>query len=621
MRPRYHKSSAFRGRRGRRRRGPAPGLCAALAAVLLVLAGAGSSAAQESWQRARVILTSGSDTADLRLVSGGRIVHAVFELQSGDPADVRVAFEDGRLHLGQSTFNAILGRTMSARFDLILAGLEPGAAVTWELERSYPRSVRAELFNFNQILPLQLTALDGPGSYSLAADPFRSGGPIGPPAPAAPPKLLAFYYPWYELAHWNSPMMADGPEPPYASGQRKTMRRHLAWSEMAGIDALISSWWGSGDATDVRFARLLDEARSTAVQLTIYFETLGARFASPAQIVEQLEYVLSTYSPSPAFLRHQGRPVIFLYAAEAVPRESGFSALETWSAIRARLAADGFDPILIGDTLDPAYLAVFDGLHSYAAGVVLPVDALAAIYAAVGERVRADHLLRGPGAARKLWLPGILPGYDDRLLGRPSPIVVPRAGGAAYAATFAAAAASAPDWITITSFNEWWENSQIEPGVNHGGAELHRTREWRYRLAQPASAALPLLVATTDEGSYQAGDRWRLLLSASNEGPARSVDLLLGVYLADGRFLLFENGLARAVDADPNDPGTFVPVVHQVTLSAGLRTAPETLLELTLPNLPPGLGYVVSGVYQAGSLGTPNPVPLAPLLATPFRIK
>jgi len=59
-----------------------------------------------------------------------------------------------------------------------------------------------------------------------------------------------------------------------------------------------------------------------------------------------------------------------------------------------------------------------------------------------------------------------------------------RRNGATYRATLDGAAASDPDWILITSWNEWWENTHIEPSVNFGDQYLQITREFAARWKQ-----------------------------------------------------------------------------------------------------------------------------------------
>ena len=77
-----------------------------------------------------------------------------------------------------------------------------------------------------------------------------------------------------------------------------------------------------------------------------------------------------------------------------------------------------------------------------------------------------------------------MPGWDDSIgltspscptyrMGNPQPVVVERRDGATYRETFAAAMASHPDWILITSFNEWVEGHQTEPSTCYGDPDLY----------------------------------------------------------------------------------------------------------------------------------------------------
>jgi glycoprotein endo-alpha-1,2-mannosidase len=79
----------------------------------------------------------------------------------------------------------------------------------------------------------------------------------------------------------------------------------------------------------------------------------------------------------------------------------------------------------------------------------------------------------GPG---KISTVTIIPGYDDRSTGRPPPRpVTNRWGGEVYRALWQAAIAARPDWVLITSWNEWHEGSEIEPSVEYGSLLLDET--------------------------------------------------------------------------------------------------------------------------------------------------
>ena len=82
----------------------------------------------------------------------------------------------------------------------------------------------------------------------------------------------------------------------------------------AGIQAGIASWWGQGSATDGRIPLLLANAGDT-FKWTLYYEPEGTGDPTVAQIQADLDYILANYASSPAFLRVNGKPVIFVYAS------------------------------------------------------------------------------------------------------------------------------------------------------------------------------------------------------------------------------------------------------------------------------------------------------------------
>jgi hypothetical protein len=65
-------------------------------------------------------------------------------------------------------------------------------------------------------------------------------------------------------------------------------------------------------------------------------------------------------------------------------------------------------------------------------------------------------------------LPSVGPGYDGRRAGE-APVGRGRRRGATYDALWTAALAAAPDAVSVTSFNEWGEGTQIEPAAARPG--------------------------------------------------------------------------------------------------------------------------------------------------------
>ena len=59
--------------------------------------------------------------------------------------------------------------------------------------------------------------------------------------------VMALYYPWYDVSTWESGIAADYPLLPYESWERDAIERHVGWAKGAGIDALVSAWYGPRD--------------------------------------------------------------------------------------------------------------------------------------------------------------------------------------------------------------------------------------------------------------------------------------------------------------------------------------------------------------------------------------
>jgi Glycosyl hydrolase family 99 len=108
---------------------------------------------------------------------------------------------------------------------------------------------------------------------------------------------------------------------------------------------------------------------------------------------------------------------------------------------------------------DLAYIATlgvrdFDGIYTYDF-----ITYRGASFGRICAEAHAVHLLCAPSVG---------PGYDGLRAGEPPPIR-PRRNGVTYDELWAAAIAARPDVVTITSFNEWGEGTQIEPArPRHG---------------------------------------------------------------------------------------------------------------------------------------------------------
>ncbi len=306
---------------------------------------------------------------------------------------------------------------------------------------------------------------------------------VAQPAHADGPLALAFYYAWFDENSWSPDQVPDFPTPRYASRDRGTIERHVSQAQSAGIDALVQSWWGPGNPTDDNFRTLLDVAKAKGFRAAVDFELTSPFYGgNRAAIVNGLRSLIQTYTGHPAYLRWNGKPVIFFWKQTML-------SVADWNAIRNEVDP-GRTTIWIAEGDNAAYLSQFDGHHLYSiAWAADPAPQLVKW----GGRVRS--------AGDKLWVATVMPGYDDtKLAGQRSGVFRrDRANGAYYRETFRGARESGADWVIITSFNEWPEGTYIEPSEAYGDFYLKLTgqliREWKSGAAVPPPPSDPRPVA------------------------------------------------------------------------------------------------------------------------------
>ncbi len=295
-------------------------------------------------------------------------------------------------------------------------------------------------------------------------------------ARAGQKEVLAFYYGWYGVAarsgqdiHWQgidttARTIANCPDypqdGPYDSLDPAVIRRQVQQAKAAGITGFIASWWGQKDRTDQQFPLLL--AAAGGLKIAPYLETATNADALAADIA----YLLKRYGKHRAWLRLNGKPVIFIF--DRVIQALGKAG---WKAAHAKVAGKA---VFVGPANDLVEIndrrKDFDALHIYSMQFPLSQPhgtdpaALAAFY----------HDWVAVQKGLKVTTATVMPGYDDHLLPdrtgkRP---IVDRANGQVFRTLWQAALGARPDWVLVVSFNEWQEASQVEPSRSFGDREL-----------------------------------------------------------------------------------------------------------------------------------------------------
>ena len=288
------------------------------------------------------------------------------------------------------------------------------------------------------------------------------------------PRLYAFFYPWYQLDYWDSEIIRDEPAARYDSSETETIAAQISSAQKAGIDGFISSWWGPGHKTDTNLKTLLQLSTEKRFKTFIYFETLEGetqQALDETTIQTWLDYAITNYGSHPAYLKYEGKPVIAIWMAEAVLSSS-------WARVFAALRAENKEAFYIGSGLD-GDLELFDALHIYG---IQEYDSPKKFFAKQSRHPNFLQLLTDT-ASKRLWIATVEPGYDDTLLPGRVGYIRARDQGVYYRSTWQAAVASRPDWIFITSWNEYWENTHIEASKNYGKTYLqitrHEARKWK----------------------------------------------------------------------------------------------------------------------------------------------
>jgi glycoprotein endo-alpha-1,2-mannosidase len=274
-------------------------------------------------------------------------------------------------------------------------------------------------------------------------------------AAAGDVRVSAFYYPWYgtvatdgAFQHWGQ----RNHTPPndiasnfypargvYSSSDKLVISAQMDEIHAAGIDEIAVSWWGKGSPEDARLPAVVAAAHADGIVVAIHLEPYPGR--TVATIVNDLTY-----------LRTYGVHTFYVYQAFDLP-------IADWAAAKVALHAGG--SVLWAQTglAGAAAAAGFDGVYTYDI-----VTYGGNTFARLCNEAHALHLLCAPSVG---------PGYDARR-GSGDPHVKPRRRGATYDAMWRAGIAAKADRITITSFNEWHEGTQIEPAALPG-------RHGRYR--------------------------------------------------------------------------------------------------------------------------------------------
>ncbi|KAK7152767.1 hypothetical protein R3I93_010860 [Phoxinus phoxinus] len=311
----------------------------------------------------------------------------------------------------------------------------------------------------------------------------------------------AFYYVWYgnpqfdgKYVHWDhqllphwDPKVASGyptgqhqpPDDiganfypalgPYSSRDPSVLEEHMRQLRTAAVGVLAVSWYprsmndDNGEEIDNLLPLILDAADKYQLKVVFHIEPYKGR--DDANMRENIKYIVERYGNHPAFYRYKtstGKflPLYYVY-------DSYLQTPDVWAELLkpngiSTIRDTPYDGIFIALLVEEKHkkdiqTAGFDGLYTYFATNGFTYGSSHHNWRSIKTFCDYNDLV---------FIPSIGPGYIDTSI-RPwnSQNTRNRINGKYYENAFNAAVEARPQIISITSFNEWHEGTQIEKAI------------------------------------------------------------------------------------------------------------------------------------------------------------
>jgi hypothetical protein len=319
--------------------------------------------------------------------------------------------------------------------------------------------------------------------------------------------FVSFYYPWYNNGDWTKhdtqgshPMLGQ-----YGSDDVSIAAKHIDWAvDKGGIDAWAVSWWNPQSPSAIKFSQGMLKAKNIdKIKFCMVYESLGALpvrdFANGTKAIDKftadMEYFRDNYFSHSSYLYVNGRPVVYVYVARSWKNFTQDMLMHIKEKV-------GIDILFIADIPyfglngDPktAISGMIDGKPIFEAYTAY--NMYEARLVQEGESA-TEYMFRESLGIFERWsrdtvfFPHVLPKYHDFRDGHPQLVGDPP-GLLTQLQTFACLRRPSwyknefPNLIFVTSFNEWWEGTSLEPDAEgkYGFSFLDTLRRFKYSELQ-----------------------------------------------------------------------------------------------------------------------------------------
>ena len=331
---------------------------------------------------------------------------------------------------------------------------------------------------------------------------------------------------------WNETVLTDRPEIGYYNSKMPdVVDTQIQQAMDTGINAFIVNWWGIDEnvTTTPALINMLDRAEYNGFQIAAAIDLYPQEFFQTRdQLERSLLWLYDEVIEHPAYLHYNDKPIIFYAFQDRFDRA-------TWEDLRNTIDPD-HNVIWMAEGLNACclYNGVMDGMYAFN---MAWANGVTDFYTA--ER----NLIFERGG--EIYIPTISPGWDEDVIAdltnRPNPTSPrQRAEGQFLTDSWNGVVPLESDVILIVSWNEFIENSHIEPSEVYGTQSLDVLRPLITDWAGAQSLELQALPE----------DYWVVMRDSSERGvhiyaePNRDASII-GELEADTAYILLDedNGL------------------------------------------------------------------------------
>jgi glycoprotein endo-alpha-1,2-mannosidase len=319
--------------------------------------------------------------------------------------------------------------------------------------------------------------------------------------------IQTFYYPWYDspnynndsYRHWNHEYLPNWDKHdkqvyptghhippddigswyypklgPYSSRDPAVIDQHMKWISSAGIDVVVTSWLPLSETSEGEYSwdsivpLLLNASEKYRLKLAFHLEPYKSR--TPESVRNDIIYLIEKYGNHSAFYRtlpkvsKSGKelPLFYVYDSYQISKDQWYTVTHKNGSHTIRNTT--YDSLLIGLHVNHEHRfdlqqAGFDGLYTYFASEGFSHGSTMSNWPALSTFCAKNDML---------FIPSVGPGYiDTRVRAWNGKNTKDRDNGNYYREHFKMAHTAKADIVSITSFNEWHEGTQIEPAIPH----------------------------------------------------------------------------------------------------------------------------------------------------------